>query len=112
MKNLSRDWEVLDLTDAESKILWALIEGGSQTVSSVSRRAGVARTTVDAALRRLRERKLARPVLSGGGKGRRKYWKASRPEKVSQELREAAGPFQREEDIPREGEIVGSIEAE
>jgi len=112
MRNLSEEWEVLDLTDAESKVLWALIEGGTQSVSAAARAAQIPRTTVDAALRRLHERKLVRPV-SRTGSGHRRFWKAARPERVSREMEEATLPFKEERgDPPTSLQMVGNTDPE
>ena len=109
MKNLSEDWEVLDLTDAESKVLWALIEHGTMSVSKTARLSSVARTTVDAALRRLQARKLVRRVSS---KGHVSLWKAVRIDKAKNELLEAAEQFDRGYAKAEEQELVGGIDAE
>jgi sugar-specific transcriptional regulator TrmB len=109
MRNLSEDWEVLDLTDAESKILWALIELGTMSVSKTAREANVARTTVDAALRRLQERKLVRKIKS---KGHVSLWKAVRSDRVKNEFLEAAQQFDRGVVKVKEQEVVGGIDAE
>ena len=109
MRNLSEDWEVLDLTDAESKILWALIEYGTMSVSKTAREVDVARTTVDAALRRLQVRKLVRKVPS---QGHISLWKAVRQDKAKLELLEAADVFDRDTAKAEDSEIIGSIDAE
>lgn len=109
MRNLSEDWEVLDLTDAESKALWALIEHGTMSVSKTARQAQVARTTVDAALRRLQDRKLVRRVSV---KGHISLWKVVRFDKAKHELLEAALQFDRGSVKAKSQEIVGGIDAE
>lgn len=109
MRNLSEDWNVLDLTDAESKILWALIENGTMSVSKTSRIAQVARTTVGSALKRLQDRKLVRKVSS---KGHISLWKAVRSDKAKNELLEVVVPFDRGSVESKGQEIVGGINAE
>lgn len=109
MRNLSEDWEVLDLTDAESKILWALIEHGTMSVSKTARLSQVARTTVDSALQRLQERRLVRRVRS---KGHVSLWKAVRSDKAKRELLEVANAFDRGSAEVEDKEIVGGINAE
>lgn len=108
MKNQSDDWRVLDLTDAEGKVLLALIERGSLSVSKAARTAGVARTTIDAALRRLSARGLVRRVP---GVGHVSMWKAVRTDRAKKELSDAAQPFEREH-APGGEEVVGSIDSE
>ena len=113
MRNLNEDWNVLDLTDSESKILWALIENGTMSVSKISRLAQVARTTVGSALKRLQDRKLVRRVSS---KGHISLWRVARLDKVKNELLEVVAPFNRDsvkvkgQEIA--GEIMGGIDAE
>lgn len=109
MKNPSNDWRVLDLTDAEGKVLRALIERGAMSVSKTARTAQVARTTVDAALRRLSARGLARHVSSVGHVS---VWKAARTDKAKKEMFAAVQPFEREQVAPEEAEIIGAIDSE
>ena len=109
MKNQSDDWRVLDLTDAEGKILWAFIEHGAMAVSKTARTAKVARTTVDAALRRLSARGLVRRVPATGHVS---AWKAVRTDLAKREMLEAAQPFEREQLPPDEAEVIGGIDAE
>lgn len=111
MKHTSEEWDVLDLTNAESKVLLALIERDTMSVSETARRARVARTTVGAALQRLQSRKLVRRVTPPKHTGHRSLWKASRPEKIKKELKEAAWPFEKETPQPGVNEIVGGIDS-
>jgi len=103
-------WDVLDLTPAESKVLQGLIKYGTISVSKLSRKIKVARTTTDAALRRLNKRKLVRRVADTGI-GNVRLWKISHPEKIKTELKEAVVPFEKENIVPRKSEIVGGIDA-
>ncbi len=109
MRNQSEDWDVLDLTDAESKVLWVLIENGTMSVSKTAREADVARTTVDAALRRLQERKLVQHVPSRGNVS---LWKVVLHRKAKKELSEAAEVFDRDSVKPKRQEVLGGIDAE
>lgn len=102
-------WDVLDLTSAESRVLQGLIEHGTLSVSLLSRKIKVARTTVDAALRRLSERKLVRRVVRSGT-GNVSFWKASRSEKIKMELKEVAVPFEKNLETPQAHEIIGGID--
>ena len=108
MKNISDDWEVLDLTDAESKVLWALIEHGTMSVSKTARTANIARTTVDAVLRRLKKRKLVRHIPSRGNVS---LWKVARFDKAKKELLEASSAFDRGFVKPKEEETIGGIDS-
>lgn len=103
-------WDVLDLTPAESKVLQGLVKYGTTSISGLSRKIKVARTTVDAALRRLNERKLVRRVV-GQGIGNVRLWKLSRAEKIKAELKEAVIPFEKESNTLKTQEIVGGVDA-
>ena len=104
-----KQWDILDLTLAESKVLQGLVGYRALSVSELSRKIKVARTTVDAALRRLSGRKLVRRVVRHGT-GNVRLWKVSRPEKIAMELKEVAAPFEKKLERPQSHEIVGGID--
>lgn len=86
MKNLTKEWEIFDFTDAEAKVVHAFLEGGTQSVSALARRAALPRSTVDDVLKRLGGRRLVRKV----SKGYASVWRLVRSEKIERELDEAA----------------------
>lgn len=89
MKNQTDEWELLDFTDAEAKVIHALLEKGAQSVSALARRAGLPRSTADSILRRLHERRIVRRV----SKGYASVWRLVRPEKLKSEFERTADAF-------------------
>ena len=85
MKNRTDEWEIFDFTDAEAKIVHTLNEQGSLTVSSLARKANLPRSTVDSALKRLKERNLIRKVPTSYYS----VWKIVRSELLKKEISEA-----------------------
>lgn len=87
MKNLTKDeWEIFDFTEAEAKIVHALKEKGTLSVSALSRAVKLPRSTVDDALKRLNERRLVRRV----SKGYASVWRLVKPVQLAQEFNEVA----------------------
>jgi sugar-specific transcriptional regulator TrmB len=70
MEHLQEDFQILNLTKAEEKILLGLLEIGTSTVSSLARKADVPRTTAYSALMRLKDRGLVRRRYKGHLRGR------------------------------------------
>ena len=108
MEILKENLRAFDLTDAEMQILLALAEPdvGSISVSALSRRADVPRTTVYSALVRLKDRGFVRRVH----KGRRTIWKISSSDKIEHVVTEGLEHLGVEADVYEE-EIVGGIDA-
>jgi len=90
MKNQTRDeWEILDFSEPEAKVVHALREKGPLSVSALARVAKLPRSTANYALRQLSERRLVRRV----SKGYASVWRLVKPKKLERELEEAAEAF-------------------
>lgn len=108
MEILKDELRAFDLTDAEAQILVALSESdiGSVSVSALSRKADVPRTTVYSALLRLKDRGFVRKVH----KGHKTIWKLSESSKIEKIVHEGLEHFGIEEGIAEEG-YLDSIDA-
>lgn len=94
--------QVLDLTEAETAIVNALLEKGSQSVSKLGVSADFPRTTVYSALQRLRERGLVRRTSGGYAS----VWALVPPSDLKQELSSSLAYLDR--DITR-GELERTL---
>lgn len=81
---------IFGLTDAEAKLLLALLELGPTQVSKLAREADMSHTTAHSALRRLSEQGLVRRV----SKGYSSVWEVVQADKVREKLQKALAPFE------------------
>ncbi|MCH7597747.1 MarR family transcriptional regulator [Patescibacteria group bacterium] len=105
---LTRDnLKVFGFTDSEAQVLFVLDEVGPVTVSSLSRKGDIPRTTVYSALLRLKDRGFVRRVTKG-----QKKWKVVRRSKLKRLVQENLNHFDSNTDTAKKEEIVGGIDAE
>ena len=101
------DLKVFGFTDAEAQVLFVLDEAGPVTVSSLSRKGDIPRTTVYSTLLRLKDRGFVRRVTKG-----QKMWKIVRHSKLKRLVQENLNHFDSNTDVAKKEEIVGGIDAE
>ena len=95
-----------DFTDAEEKIVETLSFMQNVSVSKLSRKADVPRTTVYSALLRLKERGFVRRVR----KGQRSLWKLKKISNIKNIVEDGIEHLTPEDEISRKG-IVGGVDA-
>ena len=82
---MREEWEVFDFTEAEAKVVQALIEKEALSVSALGRTADIPRSTTDDVLKRLKERNLVRRV----SRGYTSVWRLAIPAYIKKRLAEA-----------------------
>lgn len=99
--------KVFGFSNAEAQILFVLDEAGPVTVSNLSRKGDIPRTTVYSALLRLKDRGFVRRVTKG-----QKKWKIVQRSKLKRLVQENLNHFDSSADVAEKEEIVGGIDAE
>lgn len=98
---------IFGLTDAESKVLLALVEFGSMRVSKLGRKANVPRTTAYSVLLRLKDRGFVKRISKGHFY---RFWRVSRLMRIKKLVRAALETFDRDGG-GTSGGIVGGIDS-